>query len=93
MICEYQDYLNYQMTGELVASINNTSIRWHYRADKGGFPVDLLAALSIPELAEKWPSDVLGLGDAIGRLTPAAAGTSLLFVYAYLRLFDAGESF
>ena len=38
VICEYQDYLNYQMTGELVASINNASIRWHYRADKGGFP-------------------------------------------------------
>lgn len=73
VICEYQDYLNYQMTGELVASINNASIRWHYRADKGGFPVDLLAALSIPELAEKWPSDVLGLGEAIGGLTPAAA--------------------
>jgi len=29
----------------------------------------------------------------IGRLTPAAAGASMLFVYAYLRLFDAGESF
>ena len=61
------------MTGQLVASINNASIRWHYRADKGGFPVDLLAALSMPELAEKWPSDVLGLGEAIGGLTPAAA--------------------
>ena len=73
VICEYQDYLNYQMTGELVASINNASIRWHYRADKGGFPIDLPAALSIPELAEKWPSDVLGLGDVIGGLTPAAA--------------------
>ena len=73
VICEYQDYLNYLMTGELVASINNASIRWHYRAEKGGFPVDLLAALSISELAGKWPSDVLSLGEAIGGLTPAAA--------------------
>ena len=77
VICEYQDYLNYQMTGELVASINNASIRWHYRADKGGFPIDLPAALSIPELVEKWPSDVLGLGDVIGGLTPAAAHLGL----------------
>ena len=38
VICEYQDYLNYQLTDRLVASINNVSIRWHYRADEGGFP-------------------------------------------------------
>lgn len=71
-ICEYQDYLNYRLTGRMVASINNVSIRWHYRAGDGGFQPSLLEALDIGELAGKWPSDVLSLGETIGGLTPEA---------------------
>ena len=73
VICEYQDYLNYQLTDRLVASINNVSIRWHYCADEGGFPHGLLTTLGIPELVEKWPADVLDLGESIGGLTSRAA--------------------
>ena len=29
-ICEYQDYLNFHLTGRLVSSINNVSTRWHF---------------------------------------------------------------
>jgi ribulokinase len=72
-ICEYQDYLNFQLTGRMVASINNVAVRWHYRSRQGGFAKSLVAALGIPELADKWPKEVLPLGATIGGLTARAA--------------------
>ncbi len=36
-------------------------------------PHSLLAKLGIPELATKWPSEVLRLGELVGGLTPSAA--------------------
>lgn len=31
-ICEYQDYINWRLTGRWVASLNNMSVRWYYQA-------------------------------------------------------------
>ncbi|MEQ8967825.1 MAG: FGGY-family carbohydrate kinase [Azospirillaceae bacterium] len=72
-ICEYQDYLNYHLTGRMVGSINNCSVRWHYNARRGGAPTSLMAAAGIPELADKWPREIVGLGEVVGPLTDAAA--------------------
>ncbi len=72
-ICEFQDYLNFHLTGRWVASINNVAVRWHYRADAGGWPITLLAKLGLEALAEKWPPAVARLGEVIGGLTPRAA--------------------
>jgi FGGY-family pentulose kinase len=72
-ICEYQDYMNLRMTGRRAASITNAAIRWHYRSREGGYARSLVASLGIPELAEKWPADVLPLGEVVGELTPEAA--------------------
>lgn len=72
-ICEFQDYINFHLTGRMVASINNVSVRWHYRAGQGGFARSLVDALGIPELADKWPQDVVALGDTIAPLTAKAA--------------------
>ncbi len=72
-ICEYQDYLNFHLTGRWVASINNAAVRWHYRADAGGWPTTLLAKLGLDALAAKWPQAVARLGEVIGGLTPRAA--------------------
>ncbi|MFN8830780.1 MAG: FGGY-family carbohydrate kinase [Labrys sp. (in: a-proteobacteria)] len=72
-ICEYQDYVNYHLTGRMVASINNVAVRWHYRARSGGFAKSLVTALGIPELADKWPKQVVALGEVIGGLTARAA--------------------
>lgn len=33
-ICEYQDYLNFKLTGRMVASVN-ASVRWHYNTRTG----------------------------------------------------------
>ncbi len=72
-ICEYQDYLNLHLTGRCVASLNNLSVRWHYRARDGGLPRSLLQAMDMPELAGKWPQEVLPPGAPIGPLTAEAA--------------------
>lgn len=72
-ICEYQDYINFHLTGRMVASLNNVSVRWHYRSGAGGFAHSLVNALDISELLEKWPKDVVALGETIGTLTAKAA--------------------
>jgi ribulokinase len=72
-ICEFQDYLNYHLTGRMVASICNAAVRWHYNSRRGGYQPSLLRKLGLEALLEKWPRDVLPLGEVIGGLTAAAA--------------------
>jgi ribulose kinase len=72
-ICEYQDFLNWRLTGRRVASLNNVSIRWHYRHGAGGWPTSLLDTLNLIELQAKWPAEVLAPGAVIGPLTARAA--------------------
>jgi ribulokinase len=72
-ICEYQDYINYHLTGRMVASINNAAARWHYRVSEGGYAHSMVEKLGIPTLADKWPREVVRLGETIGGLTAKAA--------------------
>ena len=72
-VCEFQDYINYHLTGRMVASICNASVRWHYHSRRGGYQPSLLRRLGLEALLEKWPRDVLPLGEVIGGLTAAAA--------------------
>ncbi len=78
-ICEYQDYLNFHLTGRLVCSINNVSTRWHFDFSEGkagskkSVPGSLLEKLGLADLAEKWPGEVIRLGEVIGGLTTEAA--------------------
>ena len=37
-ICEFQDYLNFRLTGRMVGSVSNVSVRWHYNAAADGPP-------------------------------------------------------
>lgn len=54
--------------------MNNASIRWHYSTQRpGGWPATLLAKLGMESLLEKWPKQVLPLGEVVGGLTAAAA--------------------
>lgn len=72
-ICEYVDYLNHRLTGRMVASLNNASIRWHYDESRGGFQASLLEAANLSELLERFPKEVLPMGEVIGGLTGEAA--------------------
>jgi ribulokinase len=73
IVCEYQDYINLKLTGRICASITNVSVRWHYATTRGGYAATLAASLGIGALLDKWPKDVLPLGEVIGPLTPDAA--------------------
>lgn len=71
MICEYQDYINLQLSGRYCGSKNNVGVRWHF--DGGEPPRTMLAALGIEDLLEKWPRDILDMGSVVGGLTKDAA--------------------
>src|SRR5262249_58410619 len=73
-VCEFQDYINFHLTGRMVASICNASVRWHYNSRRGGYQPSLLRRLGLDALLEKWPRDVLPLGEVIGGRTPPAPG-------------------
>lgn len=71
-ICEYQDYINFYLTGRMCGSVNNASVRWHYDTEKG-WPSSLLTSLDLSDLIEKWPKELLKLGEIIGGLSKEAA--------------------
>ncbi|PRW57267.1 carbohydrate kinase [Chlorella sorokiniana] len=74
VICEYQDFINFHLTGRWCASVNNVSIRWHYSTQRpGGWPISMLQKLGLEALQQKWPQEVLPLGAVVGGLTAAAA--------------------
>eukprot|EP00798_Chlamydomonas_sp_ICE-L_P030476 gene30476-35489_t len=59
-MCEYQDYINYRLTGRMCASINC-------------WPTSMLDTLGLSDLVQKWPKDILALGDKVGGLTAEAS--------------------
>ena len=54
-VCEFQDYVNYHLTGRMVASACNASVRWHYDSRRGGYQPSFLRRLGLEALLEKWP--------------------------------------
>jgi ribulose kinase len=85
MIGEYQDYINYKLTGGIFcASSCNAATRWHWdgnealkkNGDKNkhpGRPLSLYKSLGIPELAAKLPQTCYAMGEIIGPLCREAA--------------------
>ena len=73
-VCEYQDYVNFRLTKRYCASANNVSVRWHFREEDGKKvpPKELLEALELEDLLEKWPKEVLKCGEVIGNITEEA---------------------
>jgi ribulokinase len=73
MVGEYQDFINFKLTGQWVGSLGNACIRWHYQTQHGGVPRSLLKAVGLSELEAKWPQAILAPGTPIGPLTSVAA--------------------
>jgi hypothetical protein len=57
-----QDFINFQLTGRMVGSLNNASVRWHYSTDMG-WPSSLLEKLGLAELQQKWPQELVAPGE------------------------------
>ena len=72
-VCEFQDWINYRLTGEFVGSINNTTIRWYYDPRGGGWPVDFYEKIGLGDVIAKFPESVLELGKPVGHLRQALA--------------------
>lgn len=72
-VCEYVDYLNFRLTGRMVASLNNAAIRWHYDSRRGGFQRSLMDEVGLCDLADRLPKDVLPMGARIDGLSAVAA--------------------
>ena len=70
---EYQDFLTLRLTGRWCASLNNATMRWHYRTEAGGWPDALLAKAGLADLRDRWPAEVAAPGEVIGPLTAEAA--------------------
>ncbi len=77
-ICEFQDWINYQLTGEYVGSINNTTVRWYYEPRMGGWPALFYEKIGLGDVLQKFPENILELGKPIGKIKPeVAADTGL----------------
>ena len=72
-ICEFQDWINFRLTGRYVGSINNVTVRWYYDIDSGGWPVDFYERIGLGDVLAKFPRDILQLGDKIGKIRPEVA--------------------
>jgi ribulose-phosphate 3-epimerase len=83
-IAEYQDFINFKLTGRICASSCNAATRWHWDGEESikkptadnpypGRPLSVYRSLGIPELAEKLPQECLPMGALVGHLTEEAA--------------------
>ena len=72
-ICEFQDYVNYLLTGEFAGSINNTTVRWYYNNREGGWPVDFYNKIGLGDVIEKFPQRIVQLGAPLGNIKPELA--------------------
>ena len=70
---EFIDWLTHRLTGEWVASINNTSIRWYYDRAEGGWPLDFYEQIGLGDLPARFPQRVLDMGEVAGTLLPEVA--------------------
>jgi len=70
-ICEFQDFINFRLTGRYVGSSNNVGVRWHF--DGKTPPRAMLAKLGLEDLLEKWPQEILDMGAVVGGLTEESA--------------------
>jgi ribulokinase len=77
-LVEQMSWLTWRLTGEWAVPLNSAAAKWHYRAtDVGetaaGWPLSLLRAVGLEELATKIPGMVLPMGAPAGALTAEIA--------------------
>ncbi len=65
---EFIDWLTQRLTGEWVGSINNTSIRWYYDRNAGGWPGSLYEKIGLADVIERFPPQILDMGQVAGGL-------------------------
>jgi ribulose kinase len=72
-LIEFTDWIAYRLTGRLTLNLDTVTQRWFYHTPSGGWPLDFFAAIGLPDLAAKFPADILPLGATVGGLSAEAA--------------------
>ena len=72
-IMEFEDWLNWKLTGKKTLSMSVAAFRWCYDDTKGGHPVDLYNAVGLDDIMDKFPKEVLKVGEVIGPVSREAA--------------------
>ncbi|MCB0122641.1 MAG: xylulose kinase, partial [Caldilineaceae bacterium] len=72
-LLEFTDWIAYRLTGRFTLNRNTVTQRWFYHTPSGGWPLDFFAAIGLADLAAKFPSEVLGIGELVGPLSTVAA--------------------
>lgn len=67
-LVELHDWLLYRLTGVWALSLATISGEWSYVRKRGGWPLDLLEALDLAVLPQKWPTNILQAGQLVGYL-------------------------
>lgn len=72
-VCEFTDWFMHKLTGRWTANINNTSMKWYYNRDDGGWPVKFYERIGLKDVLDKFPQEIYDLGVKVGGLTGWAA--------------------
>lgn len=73
IICECVDWINFRLSGAWVGSRMNATCKWNYDGVQQRFHPELYEALGASGLADRLPSRIVPVGQAIDRLTLDAA--------------------
>jgi ribulose kinase len=63
---EFEDWLNWILTGKKTLSMSVAAFRWNYDDKNGGIPVDLLNAVGLDDVLDKVPKTILKVGEPVG---------------------------
>ena len=72
-IMEFEDWLNWKLTGRKTVSMSVAAFRWNYDDKNGGYPVDFYNAVGLDDVVDKFPEPVLKVGEVVGNISAEAA--------------------
>jgi FGGY-family pentulose kinase len=72
-IVECTDWFMFQLTGQWNLSLNNVTVKWNYARPEGGWSRPMLSAVGLEDLLDKWPKEVVPLGQGNKVLSAKAA--------------------
>lgn len=72
-IMEFEDWLNWKLTGKKSVCMSIAAFRWNYDDKNGGYPVDFYNAVGLDDVIDKFPKDIYRVGEVIGNVSREAA--------------------
>lgn len=72
-VVEFADWYMFKLTGRWTGNICNTTTRWYYNREEGGWPQGFYEKIGLGDIFAKFPAEILDLGVPTGGLTQQAA--------------------